>query len=417
MHGPVAPPPVTPRTDLAKPHTLLPVLAALNAIGPAGIYLLLPALPVLVAEFGRDLSIAQMTISFYMVGIAVSQISMGSLSDRFGRRPVVLAGIGLAALASIGCIFAQTLPQLIAARFFQAVGAGCGMAIGRAIVRDLFDRNRTSSMISLVIAASTISQMVSPLIGGLLEVRFGWPSIFYFLTVVALLLMTIVAVTLPETRRVLATEKTGFGRDIRLLFTTRAYIGYLLCMVLSSQIVFVFAGGGAYIVITHMGRSSVEYGAWFATLSIAYLAGSVCNARLARSYSLESLIWLGLAMQLAGSLLNLLWGSLGFNDLPSWLFITQMLVMLGNGFVISNSMAGAISIRPQAAGTASGVLGFLQMSTGALSSQLGAYLGGHFETTVPLNADILALSLACAAAMLFIVPRRDWGLPHGFGQG
>ena len=405
MRGPVAPPPVARRTDLTKPHTLLPVLAALNAIGPAGIYLLLPALPVLVAEFGRDLSIAQMTISFYMVGIALSQISMGSLSDRFGRRPVVLVGIGLAALASIGCIFAQTLPQLIAARFFQAVGAGCGMAIGRAIVRDLFDRNRTSSMISLVIAASTISQMVSPLIGGLLEVRFGWPSIFYFLAVVALLLMTIVAVTLPETRRALATEKTGFGRDIRLLFTTRAYIGYLLCMVLSSQIVFVFAGGGAYIVITHMGRSSVEYGAWFATLSIAYLAGSVCNARLARSYSLESLIWLGLAMQLAGSLLNLLWGSLGFNDLPSWLFITQMLVMLGNGFVISNSMAGAISIRPQAAGTASGVLGFLQMSTGALSSQLGAYLGGHFETTVPLNADILALSLACAAAMLFIVPR------------
>ena len=205
MHGPVAPPPVTPRTDPAKPHTLLPVLAALNAIGPAGIYLLLPALPVIVAEFGRDLSIAQMTISFYMVGIAVSQISMGSLSDRFGRRPVVLAGIGLAALASIGCIFAQTLPQLIAARFFQAVGAGCGMAIGRAIVRDLFDRNRTSSMISLVIAASTVSQMVSPLIGGLLEARFGWPSIFYFLTVVALLLMTIVAMTLPETRRVVAT--------------------------------------------------------------------------------------------------------------------------------------------------------------------------------------------------------------------
>jgi len=417
MHGPVAPPPVTPRTDLAKPPALLPVLAALNALGPAGVYLLLPALPVIVAEFGRDLSIAQMTISFYMVGLAISQISMGSLSDRFGRRPVVLAGIGLTALASIGCIFAQTLPQLITARFFQAVGAGCGMAIGRAIVRDIFDRNRTSSMISLVIAASTISQMLSPLIGGLLEARFGWPSIFYFLTVVAMLLMTIVAATLPETRRVVATEEAGFRKDIRLLFTTRGYIGYLLCMVLSSQIIFAFAGGGAYIVVTHMGRSSVEYGTWFATLSIAYLAGSVCNARLARSYSLEGLIWLGLAMQLAGGLLNVLWGLLGFNDVPSWLFITQMLVMLGNAFVISNSMAGAISIRPQAAGTASGVLGFLQMSIGALSSQLGAYLGGHFQTTVPLNANILGLSLACSAAMLFIVPRRDRNLPYGFGHG
>ena len=387
-------------------RTLLPVLAGLNALGPAGVYLLLPALPVIVAEFGRDVSIAQMTISFYMVGLAISQISMGSLSDRLGRRPVVLAGILLAALAGIACIFAQTLPQLIAARFLQAVGAGCGMAIGRAIVRDLFDRNRTSSMISLVIAGGTVAQMVSPLIGGLLEARFGWPSIFYFLAAAALLLMTIVAVILPETRRVIATEKTGFRKNIRLLFTTRGYIGYLLCMVLSSQIVFVFAGGGPYIVVTHMGRSSVEYGAWFATLSVAYLAGTVCNARLARTNSLESLIWLGLAMQLAGSLLNLLWGALGFNDMPSWLFITQMLVMLGNAFVSSNSMAGAISIRPQAAGTASGVLGFLQMSIGALSSQLGAYLGGHFQTTVPLNADILGLSLACAAAMLFIVPRR-----------
>ncbi len=181
----------------------------------------------------------------------------------------------------------------------------------------------------------------------------------------------------------------------------------MLCQVLASQIIFAFAGGGPYIVVTQMGRSSAEYGAWFATTGFAYLIGNLFCVRFAPRHSLERLIWFGLALQLAGSLLNLVWGLTGLNQAPSWLFGTQMLVMFANAFVMSNSAAGAISVRPQAAGTASGAMGFLQMGLGSLLSQFGAYLGGHFSTPVPLNAAVLALSIACASTMVFLVPRRD----------
>jgi DHA1 family bicyclomycin/chloramphenicol resistance-like MFS transporter len=121
---------------------------------------------------------------------------------------------------------------------------------------------------------------------------------------------------------------------------------------------------------------------------------------------LQGLIWFGLALQLAGSLLNLAWSAVGLNQAPGWLFGTQMIVMFANAFVMSNSAAGALSVRPEAAGTASGAMGFLQMGIGSLISQSGAYLGGHSTTTLPLTAAILVLSVACASTMMFIVPRR-----------
>jgi MFS transporter, DHA1 family, multidrug resistance protein len=251
-----------------------------------------------------------------------------------------------------------------------------------------------------------IAQMLSPLTGGLLETAFGWRSIFYVITAASLVIAVAIAVTLPETRGD-RSEAGGFRGDVGSLFTSRAFIGYMLCQVLASQIIFVFAGGGPYIVVTQMGRSSAEYGAWFATTGFAYLIGNLFCVRFAPRHSLEKLIWFGLALQLLGALLNLVWGITGLNQAPSWLFGTQMLVMFANAFVMSNSAAGAISVRPQAAGTASGAMGFLQMGLGSLVSQSGAWLGGHFSTPVPLNIAIVILSVACASTMIFLIPRGN----------
>jgi DHA1 family bicyclomycin/chloramphenicol resistance-like MFS transporter len=280
------------------------------------------------------------------------------------------------------------------------------MVMSRAIIRDLYPRERIGAMISLVIAVMMIAQMLSPLAGGLLEISFGWRSIFFMITALSILVTIGIAVALPETRR--AGDRAdggGFRADLGSLFTSRAFIGYVLCQVLASSIIFTFAGGGPYVVVTQMGRSSAEYGAWFATSGFAYLLGNLCCVRFAPHHSLARLIWFGLAFQSAGALLNLLWGVTGLNQVPSWLFITHMLITFANAFVMSNSAAGAISIRPQAAGTASGVMGFLQMGFGSLCSQFGAYLGGHFATPVPLNIAIVVLSLACASTMIFLVPR------------
>jgi MFS transporter, DHA1 family, multidrug resistance protein len=129
--------------------------------------------------------------------------------------------------------------------------------------------------------------------------------------------------------------------------------------------------------------------------------------RFAPRHQLEKLIWFGLSLQLSGSALNLAWSIAGLNQTPLLLFATQMIVMVGNAFVMANSAAGAISVRPEAAGTASGAMGFLQMGVGSLISQFGAYLGGHFASTLPLTSAIFALSLACASTMIFLVPRRQ----------
>src|SRR6202171_2606400 len=408
MHGVMGKPPgaATDNNGVAASKVMLLMLVAMTGVAPISLYMLVPALPVLAQTFGRDISVAQMTVSLYMVGIACSQLIMGPLSDKFARRPVLLCGLGLMVAASAGCIFAETLPQLIAARFLQALGGATGMVVSRAIIRDLYSRERISAMISLVIAVMMIAQMLSPLTGGLLETAFGWRSIFYVITAASLIIAVAIAFTLPETRRD-RTEAGGFRGDVGSRLKSRAFIGYLLCQVLASQIIFAFAGGGPYIVVMQMGRSSAEYGAWFATTGFAYLIGNLFCVRFAPRHRLENLIWFGLALQFAGSLLNLVWGLAGLNQAPSWLFGTQMIVMFANAFVMSNSAAGAISVRPEAAGTASGAMGFLQMGVGSLVSQFGAWLGGHFATPVPLNIAIVILSIACASTMIFLVPRRD----------
>jgi MFS transporter, DHA1 family, multidrug resistance protein len=384
---------------------MLMLLVVMTGIAPISLYILVPALPVLAKTFDSPIPLAQMTVSLYMVGIACSQLVMGPLSDKFGRRPVLLSGISLMVAAGAACVFAESLPQLIAARFFQALGGATGMVVSRAIIRDLYARDQIGAKISLVIAVMMIAQMLSPLTGGLLEIAFGWRAIFYVITAASLLTVIGIALLLPETRRLRAAGN-GFRGDVGSLLTSRAFIGYTLCQVLASQIIFAFAGGGPYIVVTQMGRNSAEYGAWFATTGFAFLIGNVFCVRFAPRHSLERLIWFGLALQLTGSLLNLVWSFSGINQMPLWLFGTQMIVMVANAFVMSNSAAGAISVRPDAAGTASGAMGFLQQGVGALVSQLGAYLGGHFATTLPLTAFVFVLSLACVASMIFLVPRR-----------
>src|ERR1700754_3620532 len=331
MHGVMGKP--TETATNATSRIMLLMLVAMTGVAPISLYMLVPALPVLATTFGRGISVAQMTVSLYMVGIACSQIIMGPLSDRFGSRPVLLGGIGLMVVASAAGIFGETLPQLIASRFLQALGGASGMVISRAIIRDLYSRDRISYMISLVIAVMMIAQMLSPLTGGLLEITFGWRAIFYLITAASLAIVIMIAFMLPETRRDRA-EGSSFRGDIGSLIRSRAFIGFVLCQVLASQTIFAFAGGGPYIVVTQMGRSSAEYGAWFATTAFAYLIGNVFCVRFAPRHSLEKLIWFGLALQLFGSALNVVFSLIGANQTPQVLFGTQMIVMVANAFVM-----------------------------------------------------------------------------------
>src|SRR5215472_15175357 len=330
MHGIMGKPPgAATDKSLATSRVMLMLLVVMTGVAPVSLYLLVPALPQLATTFGRDIGIAQMTVSLYMVGIACSQLIMGPLSDRFGRRPVLLAGLCLMVAAGVACIFAENLPQLITARFLQALGGASGMVISRAIIRDLYPRERIGAMISLVVAALMIAQMVSPLTGGLLQIAFGWRAILYLITAASLAITILIALALPETRGD-REDNSSFRGDLGKLMGSRAFVGYVLCQVLASQIIFAFAGGGPYIVVTQMGRSSAEYGAWFATTAFGYMIGNVLCVRFAPRHSLEGLILFGLALQFGGSALNLIWSFAGVNQTPLWLFGTQVIVMVGN---------------------------------------------------------------------------------------
>ncbi|ETR78863.1 major facilitator transporter [Afipia sp. P52-10] len=386
----------------------LALLIALSGLGPLTMQAIMPALPALATHFAEDFSVAQLTISLYLVGLAGAQLVVGPLSDKFGRRPVILAGLGLMVLSNVAGVFATTLPQLIAARIIQALGAASGLAVGRAMIRDLYDRDRAASMIGIVVGAMMIAPMIGPFIGGVLETAYGWRTIFHFLGGVSLVIFLWAWATLPETRRTQSgPAASGFFGDVRALIASPAYHGFILCQMLAAATFFVFASGGAYVTITQMGRSSAEYGAWFALGSIAYMAGNLAAARLTPKVGGHRMMWIGLNMQIAGSVLNLIWGLMGLSAHPAWFFITQMIVAYGNGYVMTNAAAGAISVRPQAAGTASGVMGFMQMGFGAIVSQLGAHLGGDFTTTVPLNISVLIFSLLCALVVALLIPRDD----------
>ena len=394
------------RTSTIAPWKILVLLVMMMGLAPVSLYILVPALPLLATAFASDVSAVQLNVSLFMVGLAISQLVTGPLSDRFGRRPVLLAGFGLTVVATIICILAQTLPQLIAGRFLQAIGGATGMVMARAIVRDLYPRERVASMVSLVIAVMMIAQLLSPLAGGLIETSFGWRAIFYVTASASALVMACIAFGLPETRRVVPADGGSFFGDVRTLAKSRAFIGYVLCQMLASAVIFTFAGGGPYIVVNQMGRPTAEYGLWFATSGIAYMLGNLLSVRLSPRFGLDHMIWLGVVLQIAGAVLNVIWGVTGYNQMPSWLFGTHMIVMVGNAFAMANASAGAISVRPQAAGTASGAMGFLQMGFGSLCSQLGAWLGGHFATPLALNIAILAISAACAAIVFSLLPRN-----------
>ena len=284
MHGVMGKPPgAATDNSAATSRTTLLLLVAMTGVAPISLYMLVPALPVLATTFGRDISIAQMTVSLYMVGIACSQIMMGPLSDKFGA-----ARCCWRAQADGGgercCILAETLPQLISARFLQALGGATGMVVSRAIIRDLYSRDRIGAMISLVIAVMIIAQMLSPLTGGLLEIAFGWRAIFYVIT----------AASLIDRRRhrrhvarnpARAPERRRLSPRIGSLMISRPFIGYALCRMLASQIIFAFAAGGPYIVVTQMGRTSARYGAWFAATGLAYPVGDlVLRALLAAPF-------------------------------------------------------------------------------------------------------------------------------------
>ncbi len=390
----------------ARPWRLLPLLMAMTAIGPVTLNIVVPALPGMITLLGTDAATMQLTLSLFLLSLACAQLVLGPLSDRFGRRPVVLAGLALSVIASLGAIAASSIGALIAARIIQAAGASTGIVIGRAIIRDLYDRDRAAGMIGLVTTAMVIAPMVSPLIGGILDTAFGWEAIFVFITLMSGTVLAWAVLMLPETHHTrVSAGPAALGREWRALLVNPKFHAYVLAGALGSAPFFIFIGGGPHVVITLMGRTSAEYGLWFALSSFGYMVGNFTVSRLAQRVSLETMIMAGLALGIAGACLTAASFMLWPNGGPATVFLPQFLISFGNGLLLPNAIAGAVSLRPEAAGAASGLTGFSQMAIGAAATQTISMLLAGSSSAMPMAWMMLGILIVAIVAFRVLVRR------------
>jgi DHA1 family bicyclomycin/chloramphenicol resistance-like MFS transporter len=398
--------------EAGTPWRLLSLLICMTAIGPTTLNILVPALPKLAVLLGTDAKTVQLAVSLYLIGLAGAQLVSGPLSDRFGRRPVALGGLALTAVMSLAALAVADVTSLIAVRIVQAIGAASGIVVARAIVRDLFERDRAAAMLGLVATAMVIAPTFGPLIGGLLETAFGWQSIFLFVAAASLAVLVWGSRILPETRQreVRGGAAGGFRGDLLALARSASFHGYVLCAAFGSGTFFAFLGGGPHAVVTIMGRSSPEFGAWFALSSVGYMAGNFLTSRLSMRLGVDRMIFWGLAIEGVGAL-----GAIALAAMtPAWgpaiIFLPQLVMGLGNGVMLPNAIAGAVSIRPQAAGTASGFLGCIQMTIGAGFVQLGGLVLVDASTVLPMAVLLAAIVVGFGLAFFVLVRPRVFAI-------
>jgi DHA1 family bicyclomycin/chloramphenicol resistance-like MFS transporter len=374
------------------------LLTALVALGPISTDLYLPSLPAIRAQFGVNEGLTQLTLSLFMAGFAVSQLAYGPLSDRFGRRPVLLGGLGLYIGASLACFLAPSIGVLIAARAVQAMGACAGPVLGRAMVRDLVGPERAAVLLSYIGMAMALAPAVGPMLGGYLQVAFGWRAAFAALMGVATLLALTVALALPETNRhrnARATQPRVLLATYRELMADPVYRGYVATLALTFAGLFSFISGAAFVLIEAVGLSPDAFGLSFATIVLGYILGNFLSSRYTRRFGHDRMIAGGLGCVLAGGLPMAALALAGVQTAAA-VVAPMALFMIGAGLILPNALAGAVGPYPTKAGSASALLGFTQMGGAAVVGALVGHL--HDGTARPMALAIAVSGLAALVA-------------------
>jgi DHA1 family bicyclomycin/chloramphenicol resistance-like MFS transporter len=380
---------------------LMALLAAITALAPFSLQIFLPALPAIQASFAVTPGVVQLALSLSILANALANLAYGPLSDRFGRRPVLLVGLAAFIAGSLACALAQSIELLIGARVVQSIGGAAGMVLARAIVRDLYDRERSASIIAYLTMAMVVAPMLAPTIGAVLLDVASWRAIFVVATGIGVALSWPIVATLAETRAPEARRIGGTFAGASALLRSGQFWSYVLQSTFGISMFFAFIAGAPYFMMSMLGRSATEYGLWFMLVSAAFMAGNLVSGRFSARIGLDRMVLAGalLALTGAGLALALL---LGGAWTPLALFVPMMAAGLGNGFSVPNAQAGALSVYPLLAGTASGIAGFAQMFVAALVSQaVGMVQNG---TPYPM-AGFMAV---CAVLSLlgFVLPRR-----------
>jgi DHA1 family bicyclomycin/chloramphenicol resistance-like MFS transporter len=366
------------------------VLIGISTLQPFALNVLAPAMPGMARHLETDYAHIQLALTLYLVTVALVQLAIGPISDRFGRRPCILAGTGLFIAGSLIGAAADGIYTLLLARVVQAMGSGICFALARAVARDVASKDEAASLIGYMATVMVLAPMVAPLIGGFIDAYFGWRSIFYTTLALAAPVALLTALRLGETAP--GRGKSSFREIFRvfpLLVRSSTFLGFTLSLAFTSATFFALIGGAPYVVVDAMGHPPHVYGAFFIANGVGYMAGNFISGRFGQRLGSERLIYLGTLLSLTSVLMELPFVLFGYWN-PATLFIPLGLNAVGNGMTIPGGTASAISVRPDLAGTAAGLVGATQLGFASIATIIVGY-------TVPLwPASLIYIMLVCA---------------------
>jgi len=379
-------------------------LIVLTGLGALSMNVFLPSLPQMAEYFGAEYGVVQLSVALYLGVNAALQLLVGPLSDRYGRRPVMLVGVAIYCLASLGCLWAPDVITFLVFRMIQA-SVVVGLVLGRAVVRDLYPRDQAASMIGYVTMGMAIVPMVGPVIGGALGQAFGWKANFWLLFGAGLMILLLAWADLGETAR----KGEGRLRDqfaqYPTLLLSRRFWGYNLSSTLASGAFFAYLGGAPLVGARIFGLEPALLGLFFGAPALGYFFGNFISGRFSVRVGVDRMILWGALITVAGLSTGLGLFFLGYKTALVF-FGSMTFVGLGNGMVLPNATSGMMSIRPDLAGTASGLGGSIMLAGGASLSALSGVILSQSDQAYPLIYLMLACAIGAAASAIYTARRN-----------
>jgi len=381
---------------------LLAVLASLVALGPLSVDMYLPAMPAMQVALNTSISQMHLTLSAYLTGFAVFHLVCGPLADRYGRKPILTYGTVIFVIACIGCSQASTINELLSFRLLQGIGACVGPTLARTIVRDIFGPTRAAKALSLIAMLMALAPAIAPTLGGAMLLFLPWSSIFIFLAIYGVTSIVLVARYLPES---LPKKQSLHPIEVAKNFGQLIRDPFFLLVTISSAMMYAglltYLSSSAYVYIQMLGVPVQYFGLVFLSGVVGYAIGSAISARVTGRYTPEQLSLVGTALGLGACLVMWLASSL-YTDSVAAFMLPMTLFSASLGLVLPNSMAIALRPFPHIAGTASALLGFIQMSISALSSALV----GLLLNTSPLPMVLTMVGVTTASLALNVIVFR-----------
>ncbi len=390
-------------TTHRSPPTIT-TLVLLSGLSALSMNLFLPSLPNMALYFETDYRVMQLSIALYLLVNAILQILIGPLADKAGRRPVLLWGLVLFLLATLGCIYAPTAEVFLAFRMSQAVIV-VGIVLSRAAVRDMYDQDQAASMLGYVTMGMAVVPMIGPAIGGLLEESFGWKANFWLPFALGAFALALTYQDFGETAAKSGKTLVQQFREYPELLTSPRFWGYSMSSALSSGAFFAYLGGAPFIGTELFGMSAAEIGAYFGAPAIGYFFGNFISGRFSVRVGVNRMVLWGCCLNAVGVVLS---AALFMADMGTALsfFGFMTFVGLGNGMSIPNATAGALSVRPHLAATASGLSGALMLGGGAALSALAGALLTHETGAMPLLWLMLVTAVLAVCAITSVIWRE-----------